>query len=186
MKIGGAMVVASVLAGLAGCASAPPKPAGGVPPPAVVTANHEPVPEAADAVATKSGPVAEPVPTPRRVTAPAAPAIGDEREKEAATVVTPPSETATLPSGHYAIMVESQPSGATVVIDGIPVGRSPRRVVVPGTSMGFFRDAISIKVRFLATDAQSMSQTVEEQLTPRDRIPAALMFTPGGARRQLR
>ncbi|HEY0944028.1 MAG TPA: PEGA domain-containing protein [Opitutaceae bacterium] len=91
-----------------------------------------------------------------------------------------------LPHGQYAILVESQPSGATVVVDGIPVGRAPHRVLVAGTSLGYFQGAMSIKVRFVATDANGISQTVEEALTPRDRIPAALVFTPAGAQRRLR
>ncbi|HEU5079925.1 MAG TPA: hypothetical protein VFT72_11990 [Opitutaceae bacterium] len=91
-----------------------------------------------------------------------------------------------LPPGEFAILVESLPAGGTVVVNGIPVGRAPQRIVLPGSSHGFFRDDVSLKVRFIAQDATRTSQTVEELLTPLDRIPAIVRFTPSGATRVAR
>jgi hypothetical protein len=41
-------------------------------------------------------------------------------------------------------------------------------------------------MRFVATDTSHTSQTVEEQLTPLDKIPARIRFTPVGATRVMR
>lgn len=89
----------------------------------------------------------------------------------------------TLPPGEFAVLVESVPNGATVVVNGIPVGTAPQRVFLPGTAHGFFRDQVSLKVRFIAADAGHQSKTVEELLTPLDRIPASVKFTPTGTTR---
>jgi hypothetical protein len=91
-----------------------------------------------------------------------------------------------LPPGEYTVLVESVPDGGIVVVNGIPVGKAPQRVLLPGTQRGFFRDQVSLKVRFIAADAAHPSQTVEELLTPLDRIPAGVKFTPTGATRQSR
>lgn len=91
-----------------------------------------------------------------------------------------------LPAGEFAVLVESEPDGGTVVVNGIPVGKAPQRIVLPGTARGFFRDQVSLKVRFIAADASKPSQTVEELLTPLDRIPATVKFTPTGASRVAR
>ena len=91
-----------------------------------------------------------------------------------------------LPAGEYTVVVESEPRGATVVVNGIPVGKAPQRVILPGTSRGFFRDPVSLKVRFIATDTTNTSKTVEELLTPLDRIPAVVKFTASGATRVAR
>lgn len=99
----------------------------------------------------------------------------------------PPLATApqksVLPADEYSVLVESVPEGATIVVNGIPVGKAPRRILLPGTSRGFFRDQNSLKVRFIGSDAAHPSQTVEELLTPLDRIPATVRFTPSGATR---
>lgn len=184
MKIVGAIMVAAALAGLAGCASAPPQGAGGVPPSAGVPAKRTPV----DPPLPVAAPPADAAPSaaPEAAAAVAAPAAATPTaESQGRPAERSANAVAPLPLGQFAILVESQPTGATVVVDGIPVGRAPRRVVVAGTSQGYFEDPMSIKVRFVATDANSTSQTVEEALTPRDRIPAALIFTPTGAQRRM-
>ncbi len=94
--------------------------------------------------------------------------------------------TRALPPGEYTVLVESVPSGAMVVVNGIPVGKSPQRILLPGTTQGFFRDQVSLKVRFIGVDAAHPSKTVEELLTPLDRIPAGVRFTSAGAVRQPR
>ena len=73
-----------------------------------------------------------------------------------------------------------------MVVNGVPVGRTPQRIVLAGTSHGFFREAISIKVRFVAADTDHTSQTVEEPLTPLDKIPASIHFKSDGATRVAR
>lgn len=83
-------------------------------------------------------------------------------------------------------MIESEPKGGIVVVNGVPVGRTPQRVVLSGTARGFLRDAVSIKVRFVAADTDHVSQTIEEQLTPLDKIPASIHFTPTGTSRVAR
>ena len=98
----------------------------------------------------------------------------------------PPPKKTGLPADEYSVLVESQPDGATVVVNGIPVGKAPRRILLPGTSRGFFRDQNSLKVRFIGTDAAHPSRTVEELLTPLDRIPSIVRFTPSGATRVAR
>lgn len=102
---------------------------------------------------------------------------------DAPTPVTSAPNAHVLPADEYSVLVESVPDGATVVVNGIPVGKAPRRILLPGTSRGFFRDPNSLKVRFIGTDAAHPSQTVEELLTPLDRIPTAIRFTPTGATR---
>ena len=93
---------------------------------------------------------------------------------------------APFPPGEFAVLVESVPDGATVVVNGIPVGKAPQRILLPGTPRGFFRDQVSLKVRFIAADVNHTSQTVEELLTPLDRIPSGVRFTPAGATRVAR
>jgi len=83
-------------------------------------------------------------------------------------------------------LVDSDPVGGIVVVNGVPVGRTPQRVVLNGTARGFCRDDVSIKVRFVATDTDHTSQTVEQLLTPLDKIPATVHFTSAGASRVAR
>ena len=100
---------------------------------------------------------------------------------------TAPSESVPkLPAGEYSVLIESDPVGGIVVVGGVPIGRTPQRVVLPGTARGFFRDQVSIKVRFVATDTDHTSQTVEEVMTPLDRIPASVLFRVSGAIRVAR
>jgi len=84
------------------------------------------------------------------------------------------------------MLIDSEPAGGIVVVNGVPIGRTPQRVVLPGTSHGFFQDAVSLKVRFVATDTDHTSQTIEELLTPLDKIPAGIHFTTTGATRVAR
>lgn len=97
-----------------------------------------------------------------------------------------PETTPTLKAGEYAVWIDSEPKGGIVVVDGTPVGRTPQRIVLNGTTRGFFHANVSIKVRFVATDSDHTSQTVEEVLTPLDKIPARVRFTSQGATRVAR
>lgn len=89
-----------------------------------------------------------------------------------------------VPEGEVAVLVESDPPGAMVVVNGVPVGRAPRTVVLPVTAQGFARNAISIKVRFVAEESGQQSQTTEALLTPLDKMPACLVFTPSKVQRK--
>lgn len=88
--------------------------------------------------------------------------------------------------GEFAVLVDSDPVGGIVVLNGVPVGRTPQRIVLSGTARGFCREDVSIKVRFVAADTDHTSQTVEELLTPLDKIPANVHFTLAGAARVAR
>lgn len=91
-----------------------------------------------------------------------------------------------LKAGEFAVWIESEPEGGLVVVDGKPLGRTPQRVVLNGTARGFCREDVSIKVRFVATDSDHISQTVEEVLTPLDKIPERVRFTAQGVTRVAR
>ena len=86
-------------------------------------------------------------------------------------------------AGFFPLWIESEPAGATVVVDGIPQGRTPLLIRVPGTPRGFFRTETSIRVRFIAADADQLSTTTDEVFAPTDRIPTRLDYTPAGVRR---
>jgi hypothetical protein len=82
-----------------------------------------------------------------------------------------------IAEGQFVIVVESDPTGATIVVDGKPVGRAPRRLVLPVTPQGFSRETVSIKARFVAETSAQQSMTTEVELTPLDRLPSVLVFT---------
>lgn len=81
------------------------------------------------------------------------------------------------PEGVAWLWVESEPAGMMVVVDGVPVGRTPRRVDVEVTPQGFARHPATIRVRFVAESVQQTSVTTELVLTPRDRVPARVHIT---------
>lgn len=87
-------------------------------------------------------------------------------------------------AGEFTILVESQPTGAMIVVNGIPVGRAPRKITLSGTPQGFSRETVSIKARFVASSRDEQSITIEEELTPLDRLPVILHFTPEKAQRR--
>ena len=79
--------------------------------------------------------------------------------------------------------VESDPAGATIVVDGRPVGKTPLLLGVPASPLGFFHDYVEIRARFIADDENQVSQTATEEFSPREKVPAILRFTPAGAQR---
>ncbi len=91
-----------------------------------------------------------------------------------------------LKAGEYALMVESEPPGATVVVNGKPCGKTPCRVVVQANGRGFLKEQVSIKVRFVAAVEGQVSQTVEDVLTTLDKVPTEIRFTTAGATRVVR
>lgn len=167
------LVTLSLLSGVAffaGCTSAPPPRSAGLP-------AHEPV-------ATTPPPVSETV-APDVMTAPAPEPV--TYKKSGASM--PDPATLALPAlkaGEYALMVESDPSGATVVVNGKPCGKTPCRVVVQANGRGFLREQVSIKVRFIAANEGQSSQTVEDVLTTLDKVPTEIRFAAAGATRVVR
>jgi hypothetical protein len=144
---------------LAGCVTAPKS----VPPP---PPNIFP-PPAAPAAAPKNKP---PAPPPRPPPAPKS--------------VTPsPASTPAPPKDEFVMSIDSDPSGATIVVNGIPIGKAPLQLKVKTTPQGFFRDYLTVKARFLATSEDETSITVEDDCTPREKIPNKIIFTPQGAQR---
>lgn len=53
------------------------------------------------------------------------------------------------------------------------------------TAQGFSRGTVSIKARFVAEDSSQTSTTIEEELTPLDKLPTALIFTPDRVQRKM-
>lgn len=90
------------------------------------------------------------------------------------------------PSNEMAIEVTSEPAGAIILVNDRPSGRAPLRVAVKTTPQGFCADYLTIKARFVASDASQVSQTTEADLTPREKAPKELVFTPQGVQRHLR
>jgi hypothetical protein len=84
------------------------------------------------------------------------------------------------------LLIESEPVGATIVVDGRPVGKAPMRLSVPATVLGFFRDYMEIRARFIAESEADASRTATEEFSPREKVPAVLQFTPAGAQRTVR
>jgi len=82
------------------------------------------------------------------------------------------------------IAIDSQPAGAIVVVNNIPIGKAPLRLKVKATPLGFFRDYVTLKARFLAASAAETSRTVEDDCTPLQKIPGKIFFTPEGSQRQ--
>ncbi len=87
--------------------------------------------------------------------------------------------------GEYSVAITSEPPGLTVVVNGIPVGTTPCRVLLPGNEQGFSRQNVSIRVRFIAKNPGEKSQTVEQKFTALDRLPEQLSFSRTGAKRVL-
>jgi hypothetical protein len=98
--------------------------------------------------------------------------------------ITPSGKTSPVPE--QMMLIESVPPAAIIVVDGRPVGKAPLRLAVPATAQGFFLNDVEIRARFVAPDANEVSRTAVEEFTPREKVPAALHFTPEGAQRTVR
>jgi hypothetical protein len=151
------------------------------------------------------GPVVhEPAPMPVAVpSAPAAPDAKATNETKPATEVSHPVETPAAaavissspapaeaievtPADEKRIAVTSEPSGARILVNNQPVGRTPLRLAVKITVQGFCADYVTVRARFVAQDATQVSQTVDVQLTPLEKPPATLSFTTAGAQRTMK
>ena len=179
MKLIGHMeryVAVWALLALAGCASVAPRSAGPVPD----RGGHEKV-----ASVTTESPSPAPASEPSRAASVPAPVQPESSAAGPAPAVLPaPVAPETRPAdGDLRVLIESQPSGATVVINGRTAGRTPYTMTVAGTGRGFFREEQAVRVRFIATQASEVSATVEEVFAPTDRVPVRVVFTPERARR---
>ena len=97
-----------------------------------------------------------------------------------------PSTSPVVPrAGEQIVEISSMPVGARILVNNQPMGRAPLRLVLKVKPQGFCADYVSVKARFLAEDADHVSQTVEVQLTPLEKAPARLVFTPEGAQRRI-
>lgn len=112
-------------------------------------------------------------------------ATGKPEPTVAVTENAPASQPSKAWRGEYRVLITSEPSGSVVVINGIPVGATPRRVLLPGNAQGFSRQNVSIRVRFVANNPNEKSQTVEQKLTPLEKIPERIDFSRAGAKRVL-
>jgi hypothetical protein len=150
---------------LGGCATAPKS----VPsPPPVIPPQPRPVPAA---------PVAKPPPPPPPPPlSPSAPA----KAVSAPVAVAPPA----LAKDETIMTIDSDPAGAIIVVDDIPIGKAPQRLKVKTALHGFFRDYMTVKARFLAASLTEASHTVEEDCTPLEKIPGKIVFTLQGAQRR--
>lgn len=97
-----------------------------------------------------------------------------------------PPAPAGLASGEYVMRIESEPAGALIIVNNVPQGKAPLELVIRGTPQGFSREYVEIEARFLARDPSEVSSTKEVELTPLERVPAVLKFTPSDVQRQLK
>ncbi|HXA13788.1 MAG TPA: PEGA domain-containing protein [Opitutaceae bacterium] len=124
--------------------------------------------------------------------APAAPVVAKPTPPQPSSVLpgTPPPRVpspvvAPAPAkNEFVLAIESEPAGAIIVVNNTPVGKAPLKLAIKGTPLGFFRDYVMVKARFLATSLTETSITVEEDCTPLEKIPGKLVFTPQGAQRR--
>jgi len=105
------------------------------------------------------------------------------------TVVTPPLDvrvSPTLAADEKLVMITSEPVGARVLVNNRLVGRAPLELRVKVTSHGFCADYITVKARFVADGTRRLSRTIESELTPREKAPAGMAFTPEGVQWRLK
>lgn len=181
-----------MVGGVAGCASRPAPEPDAVPAPAAVPMASAPAPAddhaGSPAVFERAevhNPASDPVAPAAVASASPSPESMGGRVPERAGSISPAPAPSVRAANEYAVLIESLPRGGTVVVNGIPVGPAPRRVLLPGTPAGFSRANVSIRVRFKAEDATQRSKTVEVRLTQLDRLPSRIDFTLDGAKRVL-
>lgn len=154
---------------LAGCSTAP-KPI-----------EVEPVAQVAPAPEPEPSPKPPPQPAPKPVvTSPPAPV------QTPPPVETPRSAPVPVASDKLSIRIDSNPTGAMILVDGKPVGRAPVEVVVDTTENGFFKAPVTIRARFVAGETGGESFSIDERLGQLERVPQALVFSHDGAQRILR
>lgn len=93
-----------------------------------------------------------------------------------------------IPPAHLdevSLEITSDPVGARIIVNNQPMGRAPLRLALKATPQGFSTEYVTIKARFVAADATHATQTVDTEITPREKIPAMIFFTPEGAQRKI-
>jgi hypothetical protein len=168
------MLVAAMLLVHAGCTTAEPP-----------AAEDEPVPALAPSPPPMAEPEPEPEPQPIAMKPGPRPAKPPVVTKTPPANVTPVEPVPQLPE-HLKIRIESSPVGAMIVVDGRPLGRTPVDLEVDSANNGFFKAPMTIRARFVASDAASESISVDERLGPLERVPLALVFSRDGVQRVIR
>ena len=167
-----AMLVAAGLLFQSGCTTSETPVPAAEPVPELAPSHHPPAPSEEP----------EPQPQPVAVTPPENPPQVTKSPPVQATPVKPVPQ---LPV-HLKIRIESNPVGAMIVVDGKPLGRTPVDLVVDAANNGFFKEPMTIRARFVASDAASESISVDERLGPLERVPLALVFSRDGVQRVIR
>ncbi len=88
-------------------------------------------------------------------------------------------------AGDRTMLVETDPAGAIIVVNGRPVGRAPLRLAIPATAQGFFLNYLEVRARFLAAGEGQDGHTTVVSFTPLERVPVTLSVTPTGSHRAL-
>lgn len=168
-RAGGALVGACLLLMWSGCITRPRTPASA----ASVAGNR-----------ASNGVGVQPVRAAVKSPAPAIPA----QPASPQPVLLPGAQTVGSEAGiiRLTMLVESDPTGATIVVDGRPVGKAPLELCLQATARGFFREYVEIRARFIATNESEESQTAIEEFSPREKVPSVLHFTPAGSQRTIR
>jgi hypothetical protein len=167
--VAAAFLATALLLSLSGCTTArPPAAAEPVAPLAPPVQKPEPV--------LSHKPKPKPTPAPQPAPARVAP--------EPAVTTNP--EPVPAPPERLKIRVETIPQGAMIVVDGRPMGRAPLDLEFDAASNGFFKVPVTIRARFVASDATSESFSIDGQFGPLERIPLGLVFSHEGVQRILR
>ena len=102
--------------------------------------------------------------------------IGCEGTRPRETAAITASEPAAVPRARTTITVTSEPAHGMVVVNRQPIGLAPQAVEIESTPAGFFREPISIGVRFVSKDVGDASITEVTDFSVLDRVPARLEF----------
>jgi outer membrane biosynthesis protein TonB len=163
-----AMLIAAGLLLLAGCTTA-----------------KSPTPVEVATPELSPAPPATPEPKPQQP-APVVPAPKPPEVIQVPPTVATPEEPIQHAPEHLKIRIESSPVGAMIVVDGKPLGRTPVELEVDAANNGFFKEPVTIRARFVASDSASESYSIDEELGPLERVPLALVFSRDGVQRILR
>lgn len=88
---------------------------------------------------------------------------------EATSAKSPAAQTVT-------ILVTSEPAYGMVVVNRVPVGVAPQRIKLPATAAGFFREPVTIAVRFVSREVDEASISEAQDFNTLDRVPVRLEF----------
>jgi len=97
----------------------------------------------------------------------------------------PEAKHAPVATDERVIAITSVPAGARVLVNNRMIGRAPLELLVKVTPQGFCADYVTVKASFVAEDPAHVSQTIATELTPREKAPTRIEFTPEDARWRL-